>query len=259
MDLKIAYIKLSHGLLSSSQLPVIATQALIDGLNSESLILLASEYEPHMSEVAPLFEAVIRELEIQISEQLKCSDLDNPKPLSTQSSEFSKIVLNALNQNKEIIVHQRFANTAGAGAGWYLIKQQSEWQKFLDSGKPKTAYTVILDKELPIRGIATDNLKDEAVKLFDELGDVMIGVFWEEDNRISLYSFEWDTRALKSKDAEQDMVRTKESIIRFFEKQKSKQVAIGRDLWVWGEKIEVISQITAYVPDEDGEVRPGAY
>ena len=256
MDLKIAYIKYTRGFLMSSQMPVIATEALMNGYDSTSLVLLASEYEPTMAKASSLFEAAMYELDIQIPIPANSTDTNLPGPLSTQSPEFSEPVLKALEQNNELIVQQRFANTGGAGAGWYVIKRVADWRELLASGKAKTAYTVILERELPTRGIANDQLKNKAVQLFDGLGDLMIGIITEGDSHMPLYSFEWDPRTSKPKDAEKDLANAKEKINRFFEKHQGKQMAIGRDLWIWEEDI---AQITGYIPNADGVARPGAY
>ena len=256
MDLGIAYIKYTRGLLMNSQLPVVATQALMDGYKSTSLVLLASEYDPMMADIAPLFEATMRELNIQLPSDSKSSGMKFSEPMSTESPKFIEPVLKALEQNHELIVQQRFAYTAGAGAGWHLIRGVSEWQELLASGKNKTAYTVILEKELPLRGTANDELQSESIKLFDRLGDLMIGVFIEGDSYFPLYSFVWDTRASRPKDAEKDLAKTKEKINQLFEKHRGRQFAVGRDLWIWDEDI---AQVTGYIPDEDGVARRGAY
>lgn len=252
MDLKIACIKYTRGLLKSSQLPIIATQALEDGYDSTSLVLLASEYEPIMADVGPLLEAAMHEVDIQSNDSV----INYSGPLSTQSPEFSEQVLKALGQNDELLVLQRFPYTAGAGEGWHLINRIAEWQELLVSGKAKTAYTVILERELPIRGIANEQLKSEAIRLFDRLGDLMIGIVTEGESYLPVYSFDWETRASRPRDAEKDLVKTKKKIHQFFEKQQGKKIVAGRDLGIWNEDI---AHIVGYVPDTDGVVRPGAY
>lgn len=256
MDIETAFIKYSRGFLSGAQLPIVATQALMDGYDSLSLVLLASVYDPDTEDIATLIKATMHELNIHTSDDVEQLDKKFSEPLSTESQEFIEPVLNALKKNEELIVLQRLAYTAGAGAGWHFFKQVSEWQEFLTSGKKKTAYTVILDKEFPLRGTANDELKRKAIELFNQLGDLMIGIFTEGDNSFPLYSFNWDSRALKPKDAEKDLTRIKETINQFFEKHQGKQVAVGRSILVWEKDI---AEITGYIPDDDGIARPGAY
>jgi hypothetical protein len=256
MDLKTAFIKYSRGLLSSAQMPIVATQALVDGYDSHSLVLLASVYDPDTEDIAALVKATMHELNIQICDDGNQLDKKFSGPLSTESQEFIEPVLNALEKNNELIILQRFAYTAGAGAGWHFIKQVSEWQKLLTSGKNKTSYTVILDKELPLRGTVNHELNRKAIELFDQLGDLMIGVFTEGDSYFPLFSFNWEPRALKPKDAEKDLARTKGKIDQFFEKHRGRKIAIGRSIWVWEEDI---AEVTGYIPDDDGIARPGAY
>lgn len=68
MDLEIAAAYWSLGMLTSNKLPEIATAALLEGLDSPSLRILAGEYDPIMAEVGPLFERALRELGVLVPE-----------------------------------------------------------------------------------------------------------------------------------------------------------------------------------------------
>ena len=63
----LAFYKLK--LIRSEQLPELATQALEDGLDTPSLRLLAGEFNPVMSEVGPLYENVLKELNLELPSQ----------------------------------------------------------------------------------------------------------------------------------------------------------------------------------------------
>lgn len=58
----------------------------------------------------------------------------------------------------------------------------------------------------------------------------MIGVFTEGDSDFTLFSFNWETRALKPQDAEKDFARTKKKINQFFEKHRGRKIAVGRSI-----------------------------
>ena len=74
-----------------------------------------------------------------------------------------------------------------------------------------------------------------------------------------------DVKDIKNLDSE-DLLMTyegKNPYIKYMRKKKEteknyqeSQVGIGRNLFVWDEDIK---EITAYIPDEDGVVRSGAY
>jgi hypothetical protein len=258
MDLEIAYIKYNRGLLMAPQLPIIATQALARGYDSYSLILLASQGEPFLDETGTLFEAAMGELGINSPGKEKSSQVaaEHVEPLSTNSPNFLNSVYAAFRYYGEMLVLRRFANTAGADACWYLVRRIEQWQELLDGGRKKTAYTVILKPELPIRGIADSELLGVATHLFDRLGDVMIAELFPDSAEVSLYSVEWQIKGWGIKDAEAGLQDSKEKICRLFEKHKGAQIGIGRDLYIWGEDIV---RITGYIPDEDGVVRPGTY
>jgi hypothetical protein len=256
VNLEIAYIKYTRGLLTSPQLPVIATQALARGYDSSSLVLLALQSEPVMAEAGPLFEAAMGELGVKLPEKSSRAGVEHTGPLSIDSADFLEPVHAAFERYGEMLVLRRLAYTAGADAGWYLVKRVEQWQELLDGGRRKTAYTVILEPELPIRGIAGDELLGEVTCLFDRLGDVMIAVLSPDSAEIGLRSVEWRTKGWKTKDAEKGLQDSEERILQLFERHKGARVAVGRDLDVWDEDIV---QITGYIPDEDGVARPGAY
>lgn len=62
-----AFYKLS--LLPSKVLPELATHWLTEGLDTHSLVLLAGETDPIMSDVGPLFESALRELDLALPAQ----------------------------------------------------------------------------------------------------------------------------------------------------------------------------------------------
>lgn len=54
------------GYMPSESMPKLATRWLVEGLDTPSMRLLAGETNPIMSDVAPLFEAVLQELAIDL-------------------------------------------------------------------------------------------------------------------------------------------------------------------------------------------------
>ena len=115
MNLKIAFSKFSRGLLSSAQLPIVATHALLEGYDSPSLVLLASVYDPSSEDITPLVDTTIQELNIQLQKPQTALSANFSAPLSTESPEFTRSVFNALEKNGELIILQRFAYTGGGG------------------------------------------------------------------------------------------------------------------------------------------------
>lgn len=57
------------GLVTSEDLPELATEWLCNGLDSQSMRVLAGESAPIMSDVAPLFEAVLNELSVELPDE----------------------------------------------------------------------------------------------------------------------------------------------------------------------------------------------
>lgn len=257
MELTIALLKYTRGELKSCQLPVIAMQAIADGYTSKSLDILAGESGPvEASDVNPLFEKALHELGISLPVQAHQSSKESPWPLSAHSPEFAAMIDEALWKNGELLILQRFAYVAGADAGWYLIKTREQWRELLDSGRAKTAYTLILEPVFSLRGMATAQLQAEAVALFGNLGDLMMAKLPSDDTYISLRFIEWTTRGWNTRDAEKGWQIARSQIVQFFSEHQGSEIGVGRSLDVWDEDIR---EITAYIPDADGTVRPGAY
>jgi hypothetical protein len=64
------------------QLPVIATQALVERYDSRSLILLDSEREPSLAEHGLLFEAAMKELGVGLPKKLSWPAAEQTGPLA---------------------------------------------------------------------------------------------------------------------------------------------------------------------------------
>jgi hypothetical protein len=75
METKMAAALWSLNNLGSGQLPEIASVWLENGFSSPTLIILASESQPIMSEVGPMFERVLQELNIDIPTQREATIL----------------------------------------------------------------------------------------------------------------------------------------------------------------------------------------
>ena len=93
MELTIALLKYARGELMSCQLPVIAMQAIADGYTSNSLDILAGESGPvEASDVNPLFEKALHELDISLPTRTHQSSKGSPWPLSAHSLEFTAMI-----------------------------------------------------------------------------------------------------------------------------------------------------------------------
>lgn len=260
MNLQVALTKYKRGQLNSSHLPVIATQALNDGCASKSLALLAVENDATMAECGPLFEAAIKELGIEGPKTIAAKD-EFPYHLSASSAQFLGSVKQAFERNNELLVYRMFAYTAGAGNRWYLIKTLGQWEEFLKEENPvlqsaeKTAYTVLLDCELPIRGVVSPEIIEEGLRLFNHYGDLVIAKFVPDSLELALAFFEW-YGGRTGQLAEKELQTKKEEIRSYLETNVGEEIAMGRDFMIWQDEIR---WITAYMPDKDGVVRPGAY
>jgi len=160
------------------------------------------------------------------------------EPLSTNSDEFRQRVYALLHQSGELLIFKRLAYTAGAGAGWYLVRQQKEFDTLLDTAPSKAAFSIMLEPELRLRGIADDDLRKAALILL------------EQEEELLLFF-------LRSVDLELDYryASSEAQVHKLFDEHQGEKVAIGR-IPPWFDDSEAI---TGYVPDADGMARPGAY
>lgn len=260
MNLQVALLKYKRGQLNCSHLPVIAIQALNDGYKSQALMLLASENDSTMVKCSYLFEAAMKELGIEAPVTTNTKDKLHEN-LSVLSKQFLEPVRQAFEHNNELLVFRRFAYTAGWDNRWYLIKTWEQWEDLLKEKNPvlksveKTAYSVALDRELPIRGRISPELIHEGLQLFDHNGDLIVAKTFQTSQELTFTSFEW-RGGRTGQFAEMDLQIRKDEIRQYFEANLGEQVAMGRDFMIWQDEIK---WITAYMPDKDGIVKPGAY
>ena len=253
MDLHIAAVKYTANALQSWHLPSIADQALSNGYYSDALVALASEAEPIMSNVGPLFERALADCSIQIPSASEPTAHTLPVPNSTQTSEFRRSAENMLRDQNELFVLQRFAYTAGAGSGWHLFRDYRTFQSLLAGSPPRTAITLVLDSPVLDHGIADDRLRSAAIKHFRFFGDLAIAVIPIEDTHLFLTSIEWTVTGFKTADAIIGHQAAEMRIRQCFDRADGQEVLIARDPDWWDDGL------TAYVPDSDGVARVGAY
>ncbi|MEM9778198.1 MAG: hypothetical protein AAF902_26715, partial [Chloroflexota bacterium] len=263
LDIEIAFHKFDRQMLILCQLSYVAAKWLEAGNYSSPLMSLAYEFNPFdysEVEVKEWIQAAKIELAIELDrakEQTHSLSHKVPKgPSSALSQDFTEGAKQILERFGQLIMLRRYAYMGGGGGSWHLVTHFSEWAKLLDEGRPRTAYTIILENELSVLGKINSDFLDQTLKIFDKWGDLMIAKILDDDSMISLHPFEWKMTGHSHQDADESLQQARNRVVEFFDKHRGARVAVGRNIWIWEDEIY---EKTAYYPDADGSVRTGAY
>lgn len=159
--------------------------------------------------------------------------------LSINSEMFLSTVREALTQQGELLVlHQRAY--WGGDKYWFIVRKWDDFLSVLNTKRIRSAFTVFLKPELPLRGIADTQLQTSAESLLAGCGELLLA-------------------ATPAEGLELDSLGTDEldDVREFFNEKAGKYVLIGRFPPFWLENGDEC--IGAYMPDADGRIRPGSY
>jgi hypothetical protein len=169
------------------------------------------------------------------------------EPVSTHNPVFIQSVAEALSRGHELVVLERRVNCGGDSVR-FLVRKLDEFYDILNHSRAKDAITVFFTGALSIRGLASPDLELRALALLESQqakGD---------DDGVVVVRLDAPDMALGREDM--CFLRSPEDISVWFDNHAGVPIIAG-ELSFWEGNSE--KAITAYLPDADGEVRPGAY
>lgn len=167
--------------------------------------------------------------------------------LSAHAPAFTEAVAEALDDDQEVVVYTRGANCGGGRQEQFLVRRVVEFRDIVDSAWPKTAISVFFATALPIRGVAGAELRTRVLELLQQL-------LREDEDGVFVIRRDAPGVALGREDIR--LLRSPDQVVRWFDDHPGIPILAG-ELPFWEDNSDRV--ITAYVPDADGVVRPGAY
>ncbi len=167
------------------------------------------------------------------------------EPISTKSPEFLSFVQECLHESSHVVVLLRFANSGGAQDD-FLIRNFDGFKKVLHGRSAKTAVTIFSNKSFCIRGIANENNRKKALKLWGKLD--------KKDENLAI--IRTDTKAICLRGKYLSFLSSEDSVTDWF-KENNGAPFIAGSMCFWEDNSD--NAVTAYIPDSDNIVRPGAY
>jgi hypothetical protein len=172
------------------------------------------------------------------------SSLTN-EPVSTKNSAFTALVEEHIANGEVVVTLIRYSNCGGA-KDYLLVRSKDEFAALLKKQISKTSVSVFFEGAFSLKGEANSDLLQKATMLFAKEKEEYEGL---------------DIICLESHAASDDgknilFLQNLESIEDYLHLHKGHQVLIGT-MKFWIENNENV--VTSYVPDDDGQVRPGAY
>lgn len=173
------------------------------------------------------------------------NDFLSIEPVSTHNPGFLAIVDEHLTNGEVVVLLIRYPNSAGA-KDYSLVRTRDDFVVLVEKLTPRTSITVFFESAFSIKGRMDVHLLEKTEKLFTEEYNAYEGLdiiclnplLGEHNNR--RIAFVQDINTLKE----------------FFRLHDGHQVLVGAmKFWKANNK----NFITAYVPDSNGEIRPGAY
>jgi hypothetical protein len=169
------------------------------------------------------------------------------EPVSTHNPIFIQSVAGALSRGHELVVLKRRANCGGDSVR-FLVRKLDEFHDILNHSRAKDAITVFFAGALPIRGLANPDLELRTLaflKSQQAKGD---------DDGVVVVRLDAPDMVLGREGM--CFLRSPEDIAVWFANHVGDPIIAG-ELSFWEGNSE--KAITAYLPDADGKVRPGAY
>ncbi len=166
-------------------------------------------------------------------------------PLATTDPRLAALLGAALSRFDDLVVLQRINRAAGR-RDWFLMTELDHLSEIFDSGEPQDAFTFFLQPELQIRGRVN-------ASLIHRLRLALKGV--QENKEELLLAHVTPNRALL--DSEGFSPHEEMDLVRWLNERSGEQVLAGPHPPLFSTDPEV--QVTAVVPDQEGNVRLGVY
>jgi len=167
------------------------------------------------------------------------------EPVSTLNATFHAIVNDHLANNEVIVLLIRYANYGGA-KDYLVVRKKDEFDTFLKKLPPKTSVTVFFESAFVLKGKVNTELLEKVDGAFAKEYDAYEGL---------------DIICLEPQEGDEGenhvlFMQKLEAIVEWLRLHKSCQVLIGTmKFWCDNNK----DFVTAYVPDNDGQIHPSAY
>lgn len=168
------------------------------------------------------------------------------EPVSADNPVFTMYVEKVLGEGQSVIVLHRYANMAGA-KDYFLVRNAEDFFRALSKAHPKTSVSVFFQEVLPIRDMVSTRVETQVLDYLTAQP--------EADREVFIIRLDAS-----------DMVLQFDRDIFLFETADEVRTWTGRNFGVsimagglpfWERNSERV--ITAYVRDQDGVLRPGAY
>lgn len=174
-------------------------------------------------------------------------DAVRDEPLSTANEAFCLVVEDALDRGEELVVLVRHA-AAGGAKDYFVVRRPEELAGVLGRRGPRTSISVFFAAALPVRGVAGPETERAALELLaTSSSDPAPGV--------DALRLDMEGPPLPST-CGPEWLGTADEVRSWFLANRGAPVAVGL-LRFWEDNGDRV--VTAYVPDDDGVVRPGPY
>ena len=167
-------------------------------------------------------------------------------PISVENPAFLRIVESKLEQGEPLVVLLRYSNSGGDRC-YFLLKSIDDFQDMLRETHSKDALSIFFSQSFPIQGIVSLELRDKVIKLLEKI---------IQDGDDALFVIRLDTSKVLLGMDDMKCFSKLSQIDEWFKSHEGVPVVVD-SLAFWQDDSE--KMITAYVPDADGQVRPGAY
>lgn len=176
--------------------------------------------------------------------------IGNNEPVSTAEPVFLHVVSSVLRDSPPLFGLIRYANAAGS-KDYFILRSQDDFDAMLGRCRAKDSISIFFAPSLPIRGVTDDSTLDQTLELFEQVAESP-----DSDDLTEIDVVRLDSPEAELDASHLDFFCSAEEIREWFAKHPNVPVAIGQLDFCKENGDEVVS---AYVPDADGIVRPGAY
>lgn len=158
---------------------------------------------------------------------------------NTKNSEFILRGTQILQAKKEVLILVRYPYQAG-NKDFHIIRDVINFKKFLIERTPKESITIFKEFETIKKGVITSEFIEDVQKNVNQPKGSDWIVYIED---------------FENTDIQWSWIENKDKLLELLEEDKGKFVTIIEDLDYFDEELI----LHAYVQDEDGKIRPGAY
>jgi len=166
------------------------------------------------------------------------------EPVSSLAPAFRELVLNHLASGEVVVLLLRYAYMAGASAS-FLVRSPQDFNALMAEAKQRTSITVFFEEGSAPKGSANEPLLREAIKLLSEVYDECQGI----------HSIRLDSPEPRLRPECHSLAKNEGELREWFARDSTAPALIGMMPFWHPNSSDVVA---VYVPDQDGEVRPGA-